>query len=178
MAERATIARPYAKAAFGYAREAGQLDQWSGWLGTASEIVRSEEFQQLERSPGVDSGQLSELIAGICNDGLDEHSRALLTLLTENGRIDYLPEIAERFEELKAEDQNLADVEIVSATELDPGQKERLTGALQKRLGRNVRLQCTVDPALIGGAIVRSGDLAIDGALKSMRERFETEWTG
>ncbi len=178
MAERATIARPYAKAAFNYARDAGQLDRWSDWLATARNVVLSDEFEQLARSPGISTGQLADIVAGICGDRLDEHSRALLTLLTENGRVDYLPEIAERFEELKADHQNVADVEVVSATELDPAQRERLASALRSRLGRDVRLQCSVDPALIGGAIVRSGDLAIDGSLKSKLERLESELTG
>ena len=178
MAERATIARPYAKAAFAYAREAGRLDQWSGWLGIAREVVLSKEYQSLERSPGVNAGQLSELIAGICGDRIDDNGRALLSLLTENGRLDYLPEIVDRFEQLKADDQNIANVEIVSATALDEAQKRRLAGALQSRLGRDVRLECSVDPALIGGAVVRSGDLAIDGSLRGKLERLEIELTG
>jgi F-type H+-transporting ATPase subunit delta len=178
MAERATIARPYAKAAFGHAREQGRLAQWSGWLATAREIVLSEEYETLERSPGVRKADLLALIAGICGDGLDAHGRAFLALLNENGRLDYLPEIAQRFEELKAEDQNVADVEVVSATTLDDRQRERLTGALRDRLRRDVRLHCTVDPGLIGGAVVRSGDLLIDGSLKGKLERLETDLTG
>jgi F-type H+-transporting ATPase subunit delta len=177
MAERATIARPYAKAAFGFAREQGQLAQWSGWLATAREIVLSDEYGTLERSPGVRKADLMALIAGVCGEGLDAHGRAFLTLLNENGRLDYLPEIAQRFEELKADDQNVADVEVASATALDERQKERLIGALSNRLRRDVRLHCTVDPGLIGGAVVRSGDMLIDGSLKAKLERLETDLT-
>jgi|SRR5512139_121682 F-type H+-transporting ATPase subunit delta len=178
MAERATVARPYAKAAFAYAREAARVAEWSAWLGTARSVVASEEFQKLERSPGVTTHELKELIAGICGGALDSHGQAFLALLAENGRLDYLPEIATRFEELKAEDQNVADVEIVSATALDDRQKERLAGALRHRLRRDVRLQCSVDPSLVGGAVVRSGDLLIDGSLKGRLERLGTELTG
>lgn len=178
MAERATVARPYAKAAFAVAREQGTLDQWSGWLATAREIVRSEEYKILERSPGVSDKQLLELIAGICGAALDKHGRALLDLLAENDRVGYLPEIATRYEELKAEDQNVADVEIVSAVDLDAAQQQRLAGALRTRLRRDVRLHCTVDPKLIGGAIVRSGDLLIDGSIANKLERLATDLTG
>ena len=178
MAERATIARPYAKAAFAVAREGGTLDQWSRWLSTAREVVLSEEFQKLERSPGVSTGQLEELIAGICGADLDAQGKALLALLTENGRLDFLPEIAARFKELEAEDRNIAEVEVVSATTLDDRQRERLAAALRTRLHRDVRLTCAVDPALIGGAIVRSGDMLIDGSLRGKLERLETELTG
>jgi F-type H+-transporting ATPase subunit delta len=177
MAERATIARPYAKAAFAYAREQGQLAEWSGWLATARAVVLSEEFQKLERSPGVSSAQLEELVAGICGDGIDASGRALLRLLTENGRLDFLPEITARFQELEAEDRNVADVEVVSASGLDARQQARLAAAMQTRLRRDVRLHCSVDPALLGGAVVRSGDLLIDGSLRGKLERLETELT-
>jgi F-type H+-transporting ATPase subunit delta len=178
MAERATIARPYARAAFAYAREQGRVAEWSAWLATARDIVLSEEFQQLERSPGVGTADLEALVAGICGDGLDAPGRAFLRLLTENGRLDFLPEITTRFKELEAEDRNVADVEVVSATALDGRQQERLSAALRARLGRDVRLSCSVDPALIGGAVVRSGDLLIDGSIKGKLERLETELTG
>jgi F-type H+-transporting ATPase subunit delta len=178
MAERATIARPYAKAAFAYARETGALDQWSVWLQTARDIVRSEEFGKLSSSPSVSDKQLLELIAGICGAALDAHGRAFLDLLAENDRMGFLPEIAARFEELKAEDQNVADVEIVSAVTLDAAQQQRLAGALRTRLRRDVRLHCTVDPKLVGGAVVRSGDLLIDGSLVNKLERLGTVLTG
>jgi F-type H+-transporting ATPase subunit delta len=177
MAERATVARPYARAAFAYASEAGRVAEWSGWLATARGVVASEEFQQLERSPGITSADLSGLVNGICGDAIDAHGQAFLALLRENGRLDFLPEVATQFEELKAEAENVADAEVVSAAQLDERQKERLAAALRKRLRRDVRLHCTVDPALIGGAVVRSGDLLIDGSLKGRLERLETELT-
>ena len=124
------------------------------------------------------SAQLEELVAGICGASLDAQGRALLSLLTENGRLDYLPEIATRFAELEAEARNVVDVEVVSATALDERQRERLAGALRQRLSRDVRLHCSTDPALIGGAVVRSGDLLIDGSLRGKLERLGTELTG
>jgi F-type H+-transporting ATPase subunit delta len=178
MAERATIARPYAKAAFAYARETGALDTWSVWLQTAATIVGSEEYGKLTSSPNVSDEQLLELIKGICGASLDAHGRVFLDLLAENGRVGYLPEIAGRYEELKAEDQNVADVEIVSAVALDPVQQQRLAGALRTRLRRDVRLHCSVDPKLVGGAVVRSGDLLIDGSLANKLERLATDLTG
>jgi F-type H+-transporting ATPase subunit delta len=178
MAERATIARPYAKAAFACAREQGRLAEWSSWLATARAVVLSEELQKLERSPGITSTQLEELVAGMCGDGIDASGRALLRLLTENGRLYFLPEITARFQELEAEHRNVADVEVVSASGLDARQQARLAAAMQTRLRRDVRLHCSVDPALLGGAVVRSGDLLIDGSLRGKLERLETELTG
>ena len=177
MAERATVARPYAKAAFAFARDEGRLDAWSNWLGTARATVMSDDYVAFERNPGVQTRELLELIAGVAGDALDANARAFLELLAENGRLDYLPEIAARFEELKAEDANVADVEVTSAVPLDDAQRERLAGALRARLRRDVRLHCTVDPALIGGAVVRAGDMLIDGSLRQRLERLGTELT-
>jgi F-type H+-transporting ATPase subunit delta len=61
---------------------------------------------------------------------------------------------------------------------LDQAQQQRLASALRTRLRRDVRLHCTVDPALVGGAVVRSGDLLIDGSLAGKLERLGTELTG
>ena len=119
MAERATVARPYAKAAFAYAREQGKLDPWSRWLGTARSVVLSDQYAAYERSSRVQTRQLLELIAGVVGDALDPHGRAFLELLAENGRLDYLPEIADRFQDLKDDDANVADVQVTSAVGLD-----------------------------------------------------------
>jgi F-type H+-transporting ATPase subunit delta len=177
MAERATVARPYAKAAFAHARDKNVLDAWSGWLGTASAVVASDEYRAFEGSPGVSRGQLRDLIASVCGDALDANGRALLDLLVENDRLDYLPEIAAHFDELKAEHQNVADVEVVSAAELNEAQRTRLASALRARLRRDVRLHCSVDPSLIGGAVVRSGDLLIDGSIANKLQRLDVELT-
>lgn len=178
MAERATVARPYARAAFAHASEAGRVAEWSGWLATARSVVASDEFRKLERSPGITGADLTGLVTGICGAALDSHAQAFVALLAENGRLDFLPEIAAQFEELKAEAENVVDAEVCSAATLDERQRERLAAALRRRLGRDVRLHCSVDPALVGGAIVRTGDLLIDGSLKGRLARLETELTG
>jgi F-type H+-transporting ATPase subunit delta len=178
MAERATVARPYARAAFAVARDAGRVADWSQWLATARNVVESEEFGKLERSPGITTAQLSALVSGISGEASGEQGQAVLALLSENGRLDYLPEISELFAQLEADAENVADVEVVSATELDDVQRNRLAAALRTRLERDVRLHCSVDPELIGGAVVRSGDLLIDGSLRGRLERLQTELTG
>ena len=177
MAERATIARPYAKAAFAYARENGRVADWARWLGIARQVVSSDEYARLAQGAGVQSSQLDELIASICGADLDASGSAFLALLAENQRVDYLPQIAQQFDALVSDDQNVAEVEVVSAVPLDERQKERLATALRARLKREVRLSCSTDAGLIGGAVVRSGDLLIDGSLKGKLERLETELT-
>ena len=175
MAEKATIARPYAKAAFESARQHRALESWSKVLATASSVVQDERVARLLSSPKVKPEQLSGLIGDIAGGELDEQTRNFLATLAGNRRLGLLPEIASMYEALRAEAENTADVQVVSAVALDEAQKQRLAQALKKRLKREVRLHCEVDASLIGGAIVRAGDFVIDGSLKARLDRLAVE---
>lgn len=172
MAEKVTIARPYAKAAFEYAREHKTFAQWSEVLATASAVVADERVAKLLGNPRVKPAELVELIGGIVGGGLDANAKNFLDTLAQNRRLGLLPEIASMYEALRADIERIADVEVVAATDLNEAQRTRLTAALKKRLQREVRLHVSVDPSLIGGAIVRSGDLVIDGSLKARLDRL------
>jgi F-type H+-transporting ATPase subunit delta len=172
MAEKVTIARPYAKAAFAYAREHNAFARWSEVLATASAVVVDERVEKLLVSPRVTPSELVDLISSIAGSSLDAEGKNFLDTLAQNRRLGLLPEIAVMYESLRAEIEQIADVDVVSATELTDVQRNRLTDALKKRLKREVRLHVSVDPSLIGGAIVRSGDLVIDGSLKSRLDRL------
>jgi F-type H+-transporting ATPase subunit delta len=177
MAEKATIARPYAKAAFESARSHNAFDRWSTVLATASSVVQDERVARLLSSPLVTPEKLSGLIGEIVGGSLDEHSRNFLATLAGNRRLALLPEIATMFEALRAEAENTADVQVISAVQLNDAQKQRLAAALKKRLQREVRLHVEVDESLIGGAIVRAGDFVIDGSLKARLDRLAVEMT-
>jgi F-type H+-transporting ATPase subunit delta len=96
-------------------------------------------------------------------------------VLAENHRLPLLPEIAAQYEGLRAAVENTVDVEVTSAVALDAAQSENLKRALSTLLKRQVRMQNSVDSSLLGGAIVRAGDLVIDGSLKGRLERLATE---
>lgn len=173
MAEKVTLARPYAKAAFESARQSDSFARWSEMLAAAAATVSDERVVKLLSSPRVKPGDLVELIAEAC--GAEEQGRNFLNTLAQNRRLGVLPQIAAMYEELRAEIENVADVHVTSAVQLDAAQRERLTAALKKRLKREVRLHCNVDAALIGGAIVRAGDFVIDGSIKARLERLATQ---
>lgn len=175
MAEKVTIARPYARAAFGYAQEHEAFAKWSELLGNAAAVVSDERVARLLSSPRVTPAQLVELISDASGGNLDEHGKNFLSTLAQNRRLNLLPEIAAMYEVLRAEVENIADVQITSAVALSEAQRERLATALRKRMKREVRLHCDVDPSLVGGAIVRSGDLVIDGSLRSGLERLASD---
>jgi F-type H+-transporting ATPase subunit delta len=175
VAERATIARPYAKAAFEYARDAKALAQWSQGLKAAAEIVADPRVAPLARSPQWPAAELVNLITDVAGDRLDAGMQNFVRVLAENHRLLLLPEIAVHYEMLRSAVENTIDVEVVSAVPLDAAQAEKLERALSTRLKRRVRMQNAVDSTLLGGAVVRAGDLVIDGSLKGRLQRLATE---
>ena len=172
MAEKVTVARPYAKAAFELAREHGDFVRWSTLLAAAAAVVQDSRVARLLSSPRVQTSELIDLIAAACGDALGVSGRNFLSTLAQNRRLGVLPEVAAHFEELRAEFENVADAHVTSAVELNAAQLERLGTAVQRRLKREVRLHCAVDATLIGGAIVRAGDFVIDGSLRGRLERL------
>ena len=177
MAERATIARPYAKAAFEYARDANALAQWSQGLKAAAEIVADPRVAPLTKSPQWSAADLVSLVTDVAGAKLDAAMQNFVRVLAENHRLLLLPEIAAHYEEFRSAVENTVDVEVVSAVKLDAAQSDKLSAALTKRLKRNVRMKNSVDATLLGGAVLRAGDLVIDGSLKGRLERLATELT-
>jgi F-type H+-transporting ATPase subunit delta len=177
MAERITTARPYAKAIFALARQSNALAATAEGLRLGAEVVADPRVHALLGSPHVTAGQLSELVNGIAGAKLDENGRNFITLLAQNRRLGFLPEIAALYEQMRAEVENAVDVEVTSATALTPEQESRYAAALQKKLGRSVRLQTKIDQSLLGGAVLKAGDLVIDGSIRGRLERLATELT-
>ena len=175
MAEQATIARPYARAAFEYAQSHNALKQWSDALNVAAAVAADSQVMKLLNNPGVSPAQIVDLIADIAGSKLDSASRNFVATLAGNRRIALLPQIAAMYESLRADIENRARVEVTSAAPLNEAQQQRLTGALKKRLNRDVQLDLSVDPSLIGGAVIRCGDLVIDGSVKVRLARLAAE---
>jgi F-type H+-transporting ATPase subunit delta len=172
MADRSTIARPYARAAFAEAREEKRLREWSEALDRAAQLIEDERVQALLASPHVTPAQLAELVVDIGGPHLDGQARNFVQTLAENRRLGYLPEIATIFRELKDAAEGMADVTVISAVPLNDEQQRTLSQALSRKLQREVRLHCELDPALIGGAVLRAGDLVIDGSLRARLDRI------
>ncbi len=175
MADKTTIARPYAKAAFAEARADSMLGAWSAALHTAAAVADDPRVHSLLGDPHVTPAQLAQLVLDIAGAGLGEHGRNFVQALAEARRLNCLPEIAALFDSYKDEAEGIADVTVTSAAPLDERQQQSLTAAMARRLKREVRLHCSVDPDLIGGAVLQSGDLVIDGSVRGRLTRIANE---
>jgi len=181
MADNNTIARPYAQAMFEIATDAGDLATWSAALDTAGQVMADGQVAEYLSDPKFSDRQRLEFLNGLfAKAGVDalgggnKTGNNFLKLLLENRRAGVLPEIAEHFEALKAEVENSVDATVTSATEMSAAQVEEIAAALKKRLGRDVRVATEIDTNLIGGAVIRAGDVVIDGSLRARLEGLAT----
>lgn len=165
MAEKTTIARPYAQAAFDLAQVAGDLKGWSAMLQLVAMVTENATMKDLIGNPGVKRDKLVELIIDIGGDNLNEAGKNFVRVLGENKRLNVLTEIVVLYEQQRAEAEKSVDAQVVSAFALSKAQITELSEALKKRLGRDVNLVAKLDESIIGGAIVQAGDLVIDGSV-------------
>ena len=174
MAEAATVARPYAKAAFETARDAKAFKEWSEALATGAALSADARVENLVSNPKLSLDDVVSMFANLAG-GADEHWQNFVRLLAENKRLYTLPQIAAQFELLRAQYENELDVEVTSAVALSREQQQQLAASLKKRFKREVRISTAVDATLLGGAVIRAGDFVIDGSIKSRLARLEYE---
>jgi F-type H+-transporting ATPase subunit delta len=166
MAELSTLARPYARAAFEFALGKSALDDWSSALRTAAAVCTNERVATLLTSPAQTAERLASSLIELCGDDFGEDQRNFIRVLAENKRLSLLPEISALFEHLKDEQQRSVDVKVISAYALDASAEQTLAQVLSKKLEREVKVETEVDESLIGGVLIRAGDLVIDGSVR------------
>ncbi|MBI5450235.1 MAG: F0F1 ATP synthase subunit delta [Gammaproteobacteria bacterium] len=172
MAEKLTIARPYAEAVFSLASSHKRLNEWSKTLHAAAAVAGSDALRTIVGNPKVPRAKLAELINEVCGKDMDKFGQNLVRLLAENGRLAVLPEIAELYEAYKAEAEKTVQAEMIAAFPVSDEQKTRVAAALKTRLGREVTLECRTDTTLVGGAVIRAGDLVIDGSVSGKLDKL------
>lgn len=171
MSDLTTIARPYAKAAFDFAVEHKQLDQWGQMLSFAAEVANNEQIHELLIS-STSAEKLSDVFVTVCGEQVDSYGQNLLKVMAENGRLEALPDVCEQFFELKRELEKEVDVDVTSAVELTQDQIAKISSKLEKRLERKIKLNCSIDETLLGGVIIRAGDLIIDNSTRGQLNRL------
>jgi F-type H+-transporting ATPase subunit delta len=165
MADKSTLARPYARAVFELARDGGLYDAWSRRLAFGAAALGNAQVCRLLDDPRRARNEQMQLLLDLCGEPLAPDLANFFHILADNGRLGVLPEIAAAYEDLRAEAENRVDVEVRSAAPIDEAMRAALKRALERRLARSVQLSNVIDPNLIGGAVIRAGDLVIDGSV-------------
>ena len=184
MADNNTVARPYAHAIFEIAADAGALGEWSKSLAIAGQLLGDRELVEYLADPAFSDEQRLEFLAGLFDKagslrlaGGDRKGTNFLKLLIENDRVAVLPEVSQHFDALKAKVENSVDAVVTSAVALSDAQLNEVAGSLKARLGCEVRITTEIDETLIGGAVIRAGDVVIDGSLRARLEGLATALT-
>jgi F-type H+-transporting ATPase subunit delta len=168
MSNASIIARPYAKAVFEYALDTKALVEWSNLLEILSCVVLDPRANQFITNPVATPEQLIALLLTPFPPSIKEweHLNYWVQLLVEQGRLLVLPEIYKQYQILRAEYEKTVVVDVRSYSELTKTQVRLLSERLSKKLNRAVRLSISVDPTILGGAVIQAGDLVIDGSIQ------------
>ena len=171
MSQSLTLARPYARAAFALARDAGKLAGWSDALGFAARVAADPRVTALLGHPRLGR---EDAVALLASDDADAAFADFLGLLFDNRRLPLLAEIAGLYDELRLEAERVVKAKVTSAVILPLAEMEKIEAALKRRFGRDVEIETAIDESLIGGAVIDAGDVVIDGSLKGKLGRLET----
>jgi len=174
MSDNITAARPYARAVFEQAQGDASLQSWTEVLQLLVEVVTHKDMNAVLALPGMGAAEKGELLIEICGDKLSDANRNFVKLLAENGRLTLLVEICELYEEFRAQAESKIEATVTSAYPLSDAQQSAMIEALKKKLGCEVTLVTQTDATLIGGVIIRAGDLVIDGSTRASLSSLAT----
>tara|TARA_R110002096_G_scaffold30537_2_gene90940 strand:+ start:2224 stop:2760 length:537 start_codon:yes stop_codon:yes gene_type:complete len=177
VSELTTAARPYARAAFDFASAKGVTEQWAEMLEFCAAVAEDATMKAALDQPSLNRQRSAELFNEICADKLDEHGKNFIKALADNDRISLLPDIAVLYHHYQTEAEGTVDAQLISAMEISEQQIEAISASLAKRLGKKVAMTTSIDETLIGGAIIRAGDMVIDGSVRGRLENMSTMLT-
>lgn len=166
MAELTTLARPYAKAVFDAAQAENAVDQWDQALALVAQVAADKEIKKILGSPGLSEQRKAELFIGCFEEKVPEALRNFLSILAENKRLTLLPEISALFSLYRADKERTVKLQVHTAFELTEEQQRKLVDALSRKLERKIDLETSVDQSLIGGVMIRTGDMVIDASVR------------
>lgn len=176
--DKSTLARPYAKAVFETAQQDKAFADWSNFLSAAALVTQDANVAALLNNPKVTKADLVELYSAVCASVITDKQANFLKILAENERLGVLAEIAVIYDDMRAEAEKTAKVQVRTFMPLTDVQQNQLSQALTKRLNRQVQLDIHEDKSILGGAIVRSGDLVIDGSVLGKLRRLQQAVAG
>jgi ATP synthase F1 delta subunit len=169
------IARVYAESLFEVAREHDKLDSIRDQLGEFAEVVaENRDMQVFLFSPYFSSAEKRDGIARAVS-GAEEELVNFLELLAEKHRMPAIFRIRRRYDELWTKANRRLEVRLVSAVELDPKVVERVGAEIERQTDRKIDLESEVDDRVLGGLVLRVGNMVLDASLRSKLERLRKE---
>jgi ATP synthase F1 delta subunit len=169
------IAEVYARALFEAAKEAGSLDRVHEELGEFADALSDDRnLQMFLFSPYFSSEEKKEGIGRIVSDA-DERTVNFLELLAERHRMPVIFRVRRDLDSLWAEENKLLPVSVTSAVELDDELVSDIGKRIEEQAGRRVELSSSVDPDLLGGLVVRVGNMVLDASLRNRLERLRKQ---
>jgi len=135
-------------------------------LATLAAVSQEATVAKLLDSPNLTAEQKGNKLVELCSEELDDKAANYIKYLARNDRLNLLPQVQALFETLKANHEKTIEVDVVTAFELTEEQQNKLLDSLKAKLQRDVTLHTVIDKSLIGGAVIRAGDLTIDGSVR------------
>ena len=165
----ASLSGRYATALFELARDSKSLPKVEASLATVRQALdESADFKALTTSPLIGRGDAAKAVAATAAAlKLDQTTSNFLGVLAQNRRLGQLPAIVRAFRQLAAAHRGETTAEVISAHPLEAGQVDALKAQLRTRLGRDVNVDLSVDPSLLGGLVVKIGSQMIDSSIKT-----------
>ncbi|MFL6765626.1 MAG: F0F1 ATP synthase subunit delta [Sphingomicrobium sp.] len=177
---RASLAGRYASALFGLARDQRQIESVGKGLDALSQaLLDSKDFAELVASPLVSRDEAGRAFAALAPQlKLDPITANFLGVVARNGRKGELRKIIHAFGRLAAEHRGETTAEIVTARPLNDDQLAALRQQLRTRAGRDVKIDATVDPNILGGIVVKLGSERIDASIRTKLNRLASAMKG
>ncbi len=178
--DKGIIAKRYAKAIFDIALSEGDVKGYRDKIGfLADSIMFGKESVRYWADPLIAAGERHAILDGICaKAAIDGNLKSYLYLLVDKRRFSLLREISRELHMLASDHLRESDAVVSSALEISNEQIGAIKSALEKTTGRKINVRTEKDPLLIGGIIVRVGDVVYDGSIKGRLGRMETDMAG
>lgn len=169
----AGVAKRYARALFEVAKERALIDRIETELNSVVAAVNDNaELEKLLMHPHIAAQDKKELVTDLFKAHLSEETMNFLYILVENGRESDLAGIAYAYIQLANEERGIADAVVTTAKPLGADEQAQIADKFGKMLNKKLRIQTVIDPAILGGIVIRIGDRLYDGSLKSKLEHF------
>jgi F-type H+-transporting ATPase subunit delta len=169
------IAEVYSRALFEAAKDNDVVDRIHEELAQVDDALREDrDLQLFFFSPYFTSDEKKEAVGRVV-EGADERLVNFLELLAERHRMPLLPRVRRQFDAMWAEEHKLLPVSVTSAVELDESLVKDIGSRIQDQTGRRVELSSNVDPEVLGGLVVRVGNMVLDASVRNRLEQLRKQ---